>query len=210
LRRFNPSLTAANTDLATLESNLHDEKARLEAEVQHPMPRNLTLAMVGRRITALVQLDRNHEALGWIRPMMSGHNFHPISLDFYGLCQQRLEQPAESMRGYERSREHWERQPDSPAKNNAMISAYKGIAFAARQLGNRRLEEQAYQTLVQLAPTAENHFLLATSYKEHQKTSLAAENAQLAAELDPQYAEQARSMLNQLSRDHFSCFLVPR
>jgi hypothetical protein len=77
-------------------------------------------------------------------------------------------------------------------------------------LGDRRLEEQAYQTLVQLAPTAENHFLLATSYKEHQKTSLAAENAQLAAELDPQYAEQARSMLTQLSRDHFSCFLVPR
>ncbi|MAP09594.1 MAG: hypothetical protein CMM00_12590 [Rhodopirellula sp.] len=210
LRRFNPSLTAANTDLATLESNLRDAKARLEAEIQQPMPRNLTLAMIGRRITTLVQLDRNHEALGWIRPMMSGRNFHPISLDFYGLCQQRLEQPAESMRGYERSLKHWERQPDSPAKNNAMISAYKGIAFAARQLGDRRLEEQAYQTLVQLAPTAENHFLLATSYKEHQKTSLAAENAQLAAELDPQYAEQARSMLTQLSRDHFSCFLVPR
>ncbi|KLU04042.1 hypothetical protein RISK_004011 [Rhodopirellula islandica] len=210
LRRLDPGATTADSDLAALEGNLHEQKVQLESEVQQPMPRNISIALIGRRITSLVQLDRNHEALGWIRPMMSGRNFHPISLDFYGLCQQRLEQPAESMRGYERSLKHWERQPDSPGKRNAMISAYKGIAFAARQLGNRRLEEEAYQTLVQLAPTAENHFLLATSYKEHQKTSLAAENAQLAAQLDPLYAEQAQSMLSQLSRDHFSCFLVPR
>ncbi|WDQ18507.1 tetratricopeptide repeat protein [Rhodopirellula sp. P2] len=210
LRRFDPSVTTADSDLATLEGNLHEQKARLESVVQQPLPRNLTIAMIGRRITTLVQLDRNHEALGWIRPMMSGRHFQAISLDFYGLCQQRLDQPSESLRGYERSLQHWQRQADSPGKLKAMSSAYKGIAFAARQLGNRRLEEEAYQALVQLAPTAEHHFLLATCYKEHQKTSLAAENAQLAAQLDPTYAEQAQSMLAQLSRDHFSCFLVPR
>lgn len=210
LRRFNPTATAANMDLATLESSLHNERARLEEQVRRPIPRNMTMAMLGKRITSLVQLDRNHEALGWIRPMMSGRNFHPISLDYYGLCQQRLDNPDESMRGYERSLQHWERQLDSPSKRNAMVSAYKGIAFAARQSGNRRLEEEAYRSLVESNPTAEHHFLLATCYKEHQKTSLAAESAQLAARLDPLYAEQARSMLSQLSRDHFSCFLVPR
>ena len=210
LRRLDPTATVAATDLATLESALNDEKARLEQEVRRPMPRNMNMAMIGHRITSLVQLDRNHEALGWIRPMMSGRNFHPISLDYYGLCQQRLDKPVESMRGYERSLKHWERQTDSPAKNNALISAYKGIAFAARQLGDRKLEEEPYQSLVELNPTAEHHFLLATCFKEHQKTSLAAENAQLAVQLDPLYADQAESMLSQLSRDHFSCFLVPR
>ncbi|PHQ33058.1 tetratricopeptide repeat protein [Rhodopirellula bahusiensis] len=210
LRRFNPNAAAADTDLATLQGNLREEKIRLESEVERPMPRNMNISMIGRRITSLVQLDRNYEALGWIRPMMSGRNFHPISLDYYGLCQQRLEHPAESMRGYERSLQHWQRQPDSPSKRNAMTSAYKGIAFAARQSGNRRLEEETYQSLIELAPTAEHHFLLATCYKEHQKTTPAAEHAQLAVQLDPLYAEQARSMLSQLSRDHFSCFLVPR
>ncbi|MCC9657418.1 tetratricopeptide repeat protein [Rhodopirellula halodulae] len=207
---FRPNALVSDTPLKTLRERINERVQQLTLAVSQPLPTPVTMGAIGTRITQLVQLDRNEEALRLIRPMMTGRNFHPIALDYYGLCQQRLENADESMRGYQRSFQHWERQPNGPAKAEAMASALKGIAYAARQSGNRRMEEDAYLALIQMRPTAENHFLLATCYKEHQKSTLAAQHANRAAELDPQYGPQAQSMVSQLSRDHFSCFLVPR
>ncbi|MFG0261497.1 MAG: hypothetical protein ACF788_03825 [Novipirellula sp. JB048] len=182
----------------------------LTREAERPLPADASLSELGRRITVLMHLDRNRQALQWIEPLTHGPRFHPVSLDYKALCYQRLGQLPESMQAYQDCLAYWKTQPEGDARRSGLASAFKGIGFAARRLNQRRLEETAYRELVAVAPTAESHFLLAQCYREHQKTRLAAAHAAKAIELDPGFAAQSQTMLSSMSTDHFGCLQVPR
>lgn len=210
LRQLKPHWTVHDAPIQKLQRELGQAVDQLRSEAAEPLPTSATLPLVGRRITVLVQLGRYREALHLARPLTQGEHFHPIALDYCGLCYQRLEQPRESLEIYRRAIDYWDTQPTGNAQRRGLASALKGVAFAARRLENRTLEEQTYQRLVEVDPSAESHFLLAQCYREHQKTSLAAAHAATAIELDPRYQEQAAGILSSLSRDHFGCLQVPR
>jgi hypothetical protein len=91
-----------------------------------------------------------------------------------------------------------------------LASAWKGIGYAARRLSERSLEEHAYQELVKLVPSGENHLLLAQCYREHQKTQLAATHSSIAMQLNPSLRDESQSMMASMSSDHFGCLQVPR
>ncbi|QDV15040.1 Tetratricopeptide repeat protein [Rosistilla oblonga] len=209
LSQLAPTQTIDGTPLVTLLPQLQQRRTQLIDQLA-TATEPTSLGEIAQQITTLVQLERHDEALRRIEPLTRGANFHPVALDYQGLCFQRMERPEESMAAYRRSLEFWMSQPDGQAKRSGLISGYKGVGFAARRLQMRLLEEQAYQQLVEIAPTGEHHFLLAQCYREHQKTRLAAEHFKAAMQQDPSMQSQIEAILATLSMDHFSCLSVPR
>lgn len=210
LSQLKPRWKIGDVPVDRLQSQLQDAVEQLTTEVQLPLGESPSLSQLGRRITVLVQLERPQAALPLVRELTTGPTPHPVALDFLGLCYQRLEQPTASLQAYRSAVEYWSEQPSSGRKEQGMASALRGIAFAARRLEDRTLEEETYRELLRVAPTAEHHFLLAQCYREHQKTALAAEHARRAKELDPSMSESTDSILSTLSMDHFGCLQVQR
>ncbi len=210
LSQLKPHWKIGDVAVDRLRPQLQEAVERLLSEAQLPLGDSPSLSQLGRRITVLVQLERPQAALPLVRSLTAGPTPHPVALDFLGLCYQRLEQPNASLQAYRRAVEYWTEQPPSGNKSNGMASALRGIAFAARRLEDRTLEEVTYRELLQVAPTAEHHFLMAQCYREHQKTALAAEHARQASELDPAMSDSTNSILRTLSMDHFGCLQVPR
>tara|TARA_A100001391_G_scaffold156159_1_gene114029 strand:- start:2 stop:1192 length:1191 start_codon:yes stop_codon:yes gene_type:complete len=195
--------------LLSLIPELQRTVEQMEEEVRRPLRTQPPIAEVGRRITLLMHLDRLDDALQLLSPLRRDPRFRPTCLDYQGLCWQRQEHFSKSLAAYQSAVAYWQTQPDSDRKQLSLASAWKGVGFAARRLGKRTLEEHAYQTLVDLSPTAESHLLLAQCYSEHQKTKLAGQHAALAVELDPNLQAQSASMLTSMSRDHFGCLQLP-
>lgn len=204
-----PSVSVNGRQVTVLHSELRQTVRNLESELQKPIAARAPIGDVARRITLLMHLDRFEDALRLLGPLRRDARFVPTCLDYQGLCWQRLQQYPESLDAYENSVAYWSTQPDSDRKRVSLASAWKGIGFASRHLGQRTMEEQAYRTLVDLSPTAENHFLLAQCYSEHQKSVLAAEHSTIAMQLNPKLRVQSESMLTSMSRDHFGCLQIP-
>lgn len=209
LMELKPSGSVHGKALVELLPELRQTVDDLESDLGRPLPPHAPIGQIARRITLLMHLDRFEEALRLLNPLRRDARFQPICLDYQGLCWQRLQQYPESLDAYQNAVAYWNTQPDSDRKRVSLASAWKGIGFAARHLGHRTLEENAYRTLVDLSPTAENHFLLAQCYSEHQKTRLAAEHSTIAVQLDPKLRVQSESMVTSMSRDHFGCLQIP-
>ncbi len=208
--QLNPSGLIHQKSVQKVQQELEAIVAKLNTEVRRPIFADAPVAVLGRRITVLMHLDRNEEALQLLEPLTDGDRFEPISLDYKGLCHQRLNQMSQSLEAYQAAVAYWESQPASQSKRSGLASAWKGIGFAARRLDQRTMEEQAYRELVAVAPTAESHLLLAQCYREHQKTRLAAEHSAMAMQMDPAMQSQSESILSSMSMDHFGCLQVPR
>lgn len=209
LNQLNPQQSIDGDLVKVLLPQLDHHVAELRSRLESGPPPN-SMPEIAARITLLVQLERHSEALDWIEPLTHGARFHPVALDYEGLCFQRMQRFTDSLRSYRQSLEFWMSQPDSQAKTASLASGYKGVGFAARRLQMRLLEEQAYEQLVQIAPTGEHHFLLAQCYREHQKTVLAEEHFRAAATQDASLQSQVEEILATLAMDHFSCFRVTR
>lgn len=208
LKILSPQGDMDNQSLDQLNRSLTNQVRQLQDHLNVSSDAIPNSASMGRRVTALLQLDRNEEALVSLRPLLQGRFFHPTSLDYYGLCHQRLGNPGESLRGYQRSIRFWQKQPESATRQRALISGWKGAALAARDLSDRKLEEQCHQMLLQLSPTAEHHYMMAKCYEEHLKSELAATHVREAVRIDPSYAASAEAMLGTMTRDHFGCFRI--
>ncbi|WP_166825732.1 tetratricopeptide repeat protein [Thalassoroseus pseudoceratinae] len=88
-------------------------------------------------------------------------------------------------------------------------TAYRGIGFTQRKLGNNPAAERAWKSLVKLSPTAENHFLMAKFYADAQRAELARHHATIAMHRDPrQYKVQSEALINQLENEQLGCFSV--
>ncbi|WP_144059228.1 hypothetical protein [Rhodopirellula sp. SWK7] len=210
LMQLHPNTEIQDRPLDAFREELDALVKDLDSATQRPLPRRPSSSELGQRVMILMQLDRNEEAMRLLSPLTHGPRFEPISLDYLGLCFQRLERFEESLHAYQAAVTYWKSQAMNERSRASLASAWKGVGFAARRLNHRRTEEHAYQQLVELAPTAENHMLLAQCYREHQKTRLASEHTTRAAQLAPEMQAQSDSMLSSMSTDHFGCWLVPR
>lgn len=194
----------------TVHQELNAVVIRLTAEVARAIPSQTSSADSGTRITLLMHLDRNLEALSLLEPLTNDSQFRPIALDYQGLCHQRLQQYSQSLASYKAALADWQSHQPNHKTRSGLASAWKGIGYAARRLDQRTLEENAYRDLVRIMPSAENHLLLAQCYREHQKTRLAATHSSIAMRLDPELSRESESMLASMSTDHFGCMQVPR
>ncbi|WP_153558580.1 tetratricopeptide repeat protein [Roseimaritima sediminicola] len=208
LMQLQPHWEVHGVPLARLKTDLEEATGQLLAEARRPLSPAAPTGQRGGRVAVLLQLERPEEALRVLQPLLDGEHFHPIALDYQGLCYQRMEQYPESLEAYQASADYWKDQPEQPQQVAGLSSALKGIAFASRQLGMKRAEEQAYSELVQRYPTGPHHMLLAKCYQEHQKGALAAKHAKLAKAQDPQLAAQADKMLASMAVHDFGCFQV--
>ncbi|TWU48201.1 tetratricopeptide repeat protein [Rubripirellula reticaptiva] len=205
LSQLRPQTRIDGLAIVSLLDSLDDRIDQLNAIVRRPISPTAPTGAIAMRVTSLVQLELFDQALVGLKPLLSGERFHPASLDVYGLCFQRLGDPESSLVGYQMAIQYWTAQIESNQKRQSLASAWKGIAFAARQLDQRSMEEHAYQQLLNVAPNASNCLLMAKCYKHHQKMDLAAKYASQAFELDPASRSELDSITSELARDHFGC-----
>lgn len=116
----------------------------------------------------------------------------------------------------------WQASRDWHRRANAMLSpqttripdavrALQGIAFAERKLGNRAAAEAAYLAALEIAPTAEAHFLVAQFYDDMQRAPEAAAHARAAIRLDPAtYRLSAEALIEKLLVNHTGCLALYR
>lgn len=213
LMQLQPQRSIADTSVVGLHQELRQIQTQLQAQLKSSTPQPTSTATpestaaIGQRVVLLMQLDRHHEALQCLQPLLSGQRFHPIALDYQGLCYQRMDEPRASLAAYRASADYWREQIalDASRPTDGLASALRGIGYAARQMNQRVMEEQAYAELVALAPSGENHLLLAQCYQEHQKTDLARTHALAAKQLSPERSAQADKILSALAVEHFGC-----
>ncbi len=203
-----PSAKVLEIPVASLKTELAQQVTMLETSLSEgsspSSPRSV--AHAGQRVTALMQLDRYQEALKLLKEISSQEEAPPQVLDFSGLCCQRLSRWEESRDWYRQSRQFWATQPESPMQHQALISAYKGIAFAERQLEHPASAEQAYLSALKLEPNADIHFLLARLYDQQERTADARKHATQAMTLAPaRYGQEGQSLLRRASLSHFGC-----
>jgi len=210
LAQLQPGRSVSGKQVQTVQRELEQIVNNLNALVEKPVSADSTIADVRNRITVLLHLDRCEEALVLLKPLTRGPDVHPISWDYQGLCYQRMERYALSLAAYESAIAYWQSQRPSDRRTASLASAWKGTGYAARRLNQRSLEERAYQELVELIPSGENHLLLAQCYREHQKTRLAATHSSIAMDLNPDLRSESESMLTSMTTDHFGCLQVPR
>ena len=210
LWQLDPNGSIEDQSIRAVNSKIAEEVADLESALRRPLSQHATSSEIVHRVRILMQLDRNVEAVRLLVLLAQDPRFQPISLDYLGLCFQRLGRYQESLNAYQAAVTHWASQPTDARQQSSIASAWKGVGFAARRLNQRGLEEHAYRRLVDISPTASNHMLLAQCYREHQKTELAVRHNAVAVQLDPDLQERSESMLSSISADHFGCWLVPR
>ncbi|MCA8998962.1 MAG: hypothetical protein KDA80_18325 [Planctomycetaceae bacterium] len=210
-RIFTQISLATTPDARVLGVSIEDLTDELDRQIRHlqdflrESPKQPgAVAQIGERAIALMQLDRNDEALRLLLPAAQGGV--PIAWDYCGLCYQRLGDWRRSLEFYEMSQQFWDGQQPSPQRTNAMQSAFRGIAFAHRNLEHASAAEAAYRVALELRPTAELHLLLARLYEEQQQSSLAIQHARHAAKLAPtEYGDQSQEIINQVKFSHFGC-----
>lgn len=204
-----PNAFVLETPIHTIVEELDKQIQQLERFVQQRLPANPNSAQIGQRAIALMHLDRNQAALDLLGPIASPNV--PIALDYCGLCTQRLEMWTESATYYEQARDHWKSQPASPQRSQALVSAYRGIAFAERKLDHANAATEAYLNALALAPSAEIHFLLARHYEEQQMTSQARDHVEKAMQLAPdEFGQQGQDLLDKMALTHFGCLQLGR
>ncbi|HBN76327.1 MAG TPA: hypothetical protein DD473_11015 [Planctomycetaceae bacterium] len=165
---------------------------------------------IGARIQMHLHLDQNENAIELIQPLLNSSQA-ALAWDTYGLILQREEKWHESLDAYSIALKLWQNNADNPQALAGLTSAYRGIALAEKQIGQTTEAEAAYQKLITLAPTAENHFLLARYYEEKQQSELAMKHANRAATLAPeQFAVPAQKLIDMMKSSHFGCFRIYR
>lgn len=210
LWQLQPHWKVQEIPLGSLVKDLHEATRQLSLESERPLSPSAPTAALGGRVGVLLQLEQPEQALQSLQPLLSGDRFHPIALDYQGLCYQRMERYEESLQAYQASADYWKEQPEQPQQVAGLSSALKGIAYAYRHLGMKLAEEQAYTELVERYPSGTNHLMLAKCLQDHQKSGLAAEHAKAAKQQDPALASQADEMITSMAVNHFGCFQVGR
>ncbi len=204
-----PQTVLYGAPLPKLHALLEENLQNLRDIADRPMPRRMSAADIGQRVIVLMQLERHQEALKLLAPLTENPASAPVAMDFCGLCRQRQGRWEDSLMWYAKSRDFWKRQPPGPKRDQALVSAYKGIAYAERKLDHPAAAEKAYHNALAMAPTAELHFLLARHYEEQQQTSKAHQHAKRAMALDPKrYQTDAQELINSMQLSHFGCLKI--
>ncbi len=149
-------------------------------------------------------LDRTDEALDSLKPLRG-----PEVDSLRGTIYQTREEWEPALASFRDARKAWESQPPSPARQAELAGATTGIAYSLRKMGRYPEAEAEYRKVLDLAPTAESHFLLAQFYEDAQQAANAREHARKAIAMDPErYTRDGEKLINKLAVFHFGCFGV--
>lgn len=157
----------------------------------------------------LTILGKRSAALRLLAPWKDQKTVSPLTCQLLGNIYQQQEQWGESERWYQKSLNAWKRLPHSEQQQAGIVSAWKGIAFAERKRGKYEEAESAYLSALSLAPTADQHYLLAQFYEDTQQTSKAREHALRAMALNAdRYGKSGQKLITSLQQQHFGCLNV--
>jgi tetratricopeptide (TPR) repeat protein len=200
-----PEQTWDNRRLADELRPLRRAVAQLEEQVANPLPGDAsntqrldyarTLAMLGRTADALATLDAPFEAkyLGEVENLR-------------GTIYEAREEFALALLHYQAASQSWQSQPADAASFHGRVRALTGVAYAQRKQGDYAHAEQTYRQLIELAPTADNHFLLAQFYEDTQQADWTREHALQAKQMAPsRYGKAADTLMNKVAVYHFGC-----
>lgn len=159
----------------------------------------------------LTILGKGEAAIRLLATWSDQQTVSPLTCQLLGNIYQQQEQWAESEEWYRKSLNAWKRLPHSEQQLAGIVSAWKGIAFAERKRGNYEEAESAYLSTLSLAPTADQHYLLAQFYEDTQQTTKAREHALQAMALNAdRYGNSGQKLITSLQQQHFGCLNVWR
>ncbi|QDT90376.1 tetratricopeptide repeat protein [Gimesia algae] len=162
-----------------------------------------------QRARLLTILGKRSAALRLLAPWKDQKTVSPLTCQLLGNIYQHQELWGESERWYRKSLNAWKRLTHSEQQQAGIVSAWKGIAFAERKRGNYEEAESAYLSALSLAPTADQHYLLAQFYEDTQQTSKAREHATQAMSLNAdRYGKSGQKLITSLQQQHFGCLNV--
>ncbi|MCC7418790.1 MAG: tetratricopeptide repeat protein [Planctomycetaceae bacterium] len=202
-----PEATFQGTSLARIERNLQKTLVAARRQIRelagHSEPENVL-----ERATLLAICSKSHAAESLVKTLLDDPDRGIDAAQLLGaLLEDRGDWDA-SRAWYDRARMALRGRRD---RSEDVVRALNGIAYAARKRGNRPAAESAYREAVALAPTAEQHFLLAQFYEDIQRGDSAARSARKAMELDPAHFQTAgEKLLDTLQVHHTSCLGVYR
>lgn len=177
-----------------LESSVASPLAAI-AEERERLDRARALAMLGRTDGAL---DLLRDAPAW--------DIAAEACNLRGLIYETTGEWALGRECYQRASSIWEAMADSPERTAGLVQALHGIAYCERKMGDNPAAESAYLQSLELAPTADSHFLLARFYEDTQQSAKAREHARRAMLLAPsRYQKQGEELIDKLMTLHFGC-----
>lgn len=163
------------------------------------------------RARLLAILGEDQAAIDLLLPWYDKSTVSPLTSQLLGNLYQQQQHWAESQQAYRRALQAWEKLPASEQQQAGIVAAWKGIAFAERKRGNYEAAETAYLSALSLAPTADQHFLLAQYYEDTQQTAKAREYAHQAMALDAtRYGQSGQKLITTLQQQHFGCLQIWR
>lgn len=159
----------------------------------------------------LTMLGQRAAAIRLLEPWTGKNSTSPLTYQLLGNIFQQQESWADSERQYRQALKAWQKLPHSEQQQEGIVTALKGMAFSERKRGNYAEAEAAYLSALSLAPTADQHFLLAQFYEDTQQTGKARDHAHQAMALDAsRYDSSGKKLIASLQQQHFGCLNVWR
>lgn len=188
---------------ANLQGIVDERRAGAERLKGDPRP-----AAQLQRARLLAQIGRTEEAIAILEPLAEDPTLNAAAALLLGAIHENAEEWTVSRSWYERVLTASQGKPD---RRGDCATAMKGVAYNERKLGNYSQAADMYERLIEFAPTADHHFLLAQFYEDAQQATPAYRHAAEAKRLAPQrYAKSADELIEGLSQSQFGCFGVFR
>jgi tetratricopeptide (TPR) repeat protein len=204
LARLDPWRRVRDQPVANVEVILGKEVNRLESRVAAALSPDAGPAERLERGRDLARLGRTQQALETLTPL-TGADAEILR----GAIHEARGDWPEGVAAYERAWTDAERSPASDARDAQIKTAITGIAYCQRKAGHYDQAEITYMKLLELAPTAETHFLLARFYDDAQDAQKAHRHARRAMELAPgRYREPGEILLRKMRTSQFGCMRV--
>jgi hypothetical protein len=200
-----PGASWNGNSLASAADTINQVVERVAANVAVPLGARASREERVRRAEAFAMLGRTTEAFHTLDalPELSRDG---EACNLRGTIYETRQNWRNGQQWYAQAKAVWQSQADSPARDAGLARAVRGVAFCERKRGRLREAESAWRELLALAPTAENHFLLAQFYEDTQQAEKAQFHVQQAMKLDPeQFVGPGRDLLNKLVTSHFGC-----
>jgi tetratricopeptide (TPR) repeat protein len=205
---FSPRAQWRGLRLAGVAARLDSAIATVEHRVIEPLASDASDAERLSRARDLAMLERTDEALA----VLAGSATLAASAEaenLRGTVYETQRAFAKARESYRMASARWQEREDSPDKAAGLSVALKGVAFCERKLGRLVEAEDGYQELLQRAPNADTHFLVAQFYEDTQQARRAQFHAREAMRLDPErYGERGRMLVDKLMTSHFGCWSI--